>query len=165
MSIPRFLYVQWFLNHPWTPSSVQSLSCVQLFATPWIAACQASLSFTNSQSLLKLVFVDLVIPSNHLILCHPFSSRLQSFPAPESFPKSWLFASGGQSIGDSVSASALPVNIQGWVPLGLTGLISRQPKGLSRVFSSTTVGNYSKTKNLDKHSIEEKCSPARLPPR
>ena len=69
----------------------------------------------------------------------PFSSCLQSFPASGSFPMSWLFASGGQSIGAAASASVLPRNIQGWFPLGLTGWISLQSKGLSRVFSSTTV--------------------------
>ena len=67
----------------------------------------------------------------------PFSSCLQSFPASGCFPMSWLFTSGGQSIG--TSASILPVNIQGWSPLGLTGLISLQSKGLSRVFTSTTL--------------------------
>ena len=75
------------------------------------------------------------MPSNHLILCIPFSFCPQSFPASGSFPKNGLFASGGQSIG--ASASVLPMNIQGRFPLGLTGLISLQSKGLSRVFSST----------------------------
>ena len=103
--------------------------------------------------------------SNHLILCRPPSPFAFNLSQHQSFPKSWLFASGGQSIGDSISASVLPMNIQGWFPLGLTGLISLQPKGLSRVFSSTTIGNYAKTKNHDKHSIEEKCSPAQLPHR
>ena len=69
----------------------------------------------------------------------PFSSCLRSFPASGSFPMSWLFSSGGQSIGASVSASVLPMNIQGWFPLGLTGLISLQSKELSRVFWNTTV--------------------------
>ena len=68
----------------------------------------------------------------------PFSC-LQSFPASGSFPMSWLFASGGQSIGASASASVLPMNTQDWSPLGLTGLISFQSKWLSRVFSNTTV--------------------------
>ena len=68
----------------------------------------------------------------------PFSSCLQSFPASGSFPVSWLFTSGGQSIGTSALASVLPMNIQGWFPLGLIGLISLLSKGLSRVFSSTT---------------------------
>ena len=70
----------------------------------------------------------------------PFSSCLQSFPASRSFPKSWLFASGGQNVG--ASASVLPMNIQGWFPLGLTGLISLQSKGLSRVFCSITVWHH-----------------------
>ena len=69
----------------------------------------------------------------------PFSSHLQSFPASGSFPVRWLFALGGQSFGASVSASVLPMNIQDWFPLGLTGLISLQFKGFSRVFSNTTV--------------------------
>ena len=69
----------------------------------------------------------------------PFSSHLQSFPASESFPMSQLFASGVQSIGVSASASVLPVNIQDWFPLGATGWICLQSKGLSRVFSNTTV--------------------------
>ena len=69
----------------------------------------------------------------------PFSSCLQSFPASRSFPMGQFFTSGGQSIGGSTSASVFSVNIQNWFPLGLTGLISLQSKGLSRVFSNTTV--------------------------
>ena len=69
----------------------------------------------------------------------PCSSCLQSFPASRSFPVSWLFTSGGQRIGASASASVLPMNIQGWFPLGLTGLISLQSKRLSRVFSNTII--------------------------
>ena len=69
----------------------------------------------------------------------PFSSHLQSFPASGSFQMSWFFVSGGQSIGVSASTSVLPMNIQDWFPLGWTGWISLQPKGLSRVFSNTTV--------------------------
>ena len=118
---------------------VQSLSCVQLFATPWTAACQASLSFTISQDLLKLMSIESVMPSNHLILSRLFSSCLQSLPASGSFPKSQLFASYGQRIGASASTSVLPVNIQGLFPLGWTGLIFLLSKGLSRVFPSTTV--------------------------
>ena len=117
--------------------SVQWLSHVWLFATPWTAARQASLSITNSQSLLKLMSIESVMPSNHLILCCPL--LLPIFPASGSFPMSQLFASGGQSTGASAFASVLPVNIQDWFPLGLTGLISLQSKGLSRVFSNTTV--------------------------
>ena len=116
---------------------VQSLSRVQLFQTPWTVARQASLSFTISQSLLKLTSVESMIPSNHLILCRPLLLLPSIFPSIRVFPMSQLFASGGQSIG--VSASVLPKNIQDSFPLGLTGWISLQSKGLSRVFSSTTV--------------------------
>ena len=120
-------------------NSVQLLSHVQLFATPWIAACQASLSITNSQSLLKLMSIESVMPSSHLILCSPFFSCPQSLPASGSFPMSQLFVWGGQSIRVSASASVLPMNTQDWSPLGWTGWISLQAKGLSRVFSNTTV--------------------------
>ena len=121
-------------------SDVQLLSCVQLFATPWTVAHQTPLSFTISWNLLKFMSTELVMLSSHLILCRPLSFCLQSLPASESFPMSQLFASGGQSIG--ASASVLPMNIQGWFPLGWTGWISLQSKGLSRVFSSTTVGKH-----------------------
>ena len=119
-------------------SSVQLLSCVRLFVTPWTAAHQASLSFIISRSLLKLTSIESVMPSKHLILCHPLLLP-SSFPASGTFPMSQLFESGGQSIGASASASVLPMNIQDWFPLVLTGLISLQAKGLSRVFSSTTI--------------------------
>ena len=118
---------------------VQDLSCVQFFATPWTEVRQASLSFAISQNLLKLISIELVMPSSHLILFIPFSSCLWSFPTSGSFPVSWLFASGGQSIGASVSALVLPVNIQGWFPLGLPDLISLLSKGLSRVLPNPTV--------------------------
>ena len=114
-------------------SSVQSLSCVQLFVTPWTAACQASLSITSSQSLLKLMSIELVMPSNHFILCCPLLLLPSIFPRIRVFSR--LFASGGQSSGASASASVPPMNIQGWFPLGLTGLISLQSKGFSKVFS------------------------------
>ena len=97
-------------------SSVQSLSHVWLFVTPWTAVCQASLSFTNSWSLLKLMSFESMMPSNHLILCHPLLFLLQSFPALGSFPTIQLLASGGQSVGVSASASVLPMNIQSWFP-------------------------------------------------
>jgi len=89
-------------------------------------------SFTISWSLLKLMSIKLVMPPNYLILCRPLSSCLQSFPASGSLSVSQLFASGGQSIGASTSASVLPMNIRGLFPLGLTGLISLLSKGLSR---------------------------------
>ena len=111
--------------------SVQLLSCVRLFATPWTAACQASLSITNSQSLLKFLSIELVMPSN----CRPFSSCLQSFPASGSFPVSTLFTSGGHSTGASALASILRMNIQDGFPLGWTGLISFLSKGLSSINS------------------------------
>ena len=119
-------------------SSVQSLSPVWLFVTSWTAACQASLSINNSQSLLKLMSIESVMPSNHLSLCCPFSSCLQSIPLSGSFQMSQFFASGGQSIGASVSPSVLPVDIQDWFPLGRTGWISLHSKALSGVFSNTT---------------------------
>ena len=114
--------------------SVQSLSRVQHFATPWIAACQASLSITNSWSLLKLISIESVMPSNHLILHRPLLLLPSVIPSIRSFPVIQFFASGGQSTG--ASASVLPMNIQDWFPLQLTGLISLQSKGLSSVFSS-----------------------------
>ena len=120
-------------------SSVQSLSHVHLFVTPWTAACQASSSITNSRSLLKLMPIVSMMPTNHLILCRPLLLLPSNFPASGSFPMSQLFASGGESIGASASASVLPMNIQDWFPLGLTSWISLLSKGLSRVFSSTTV--------------------------
>ena len=107
--------------------------------TPWTAAHQASLFFTISWSLLKLMSTELMMPSNHLIFCHLLLLLPSIFPASESFPMSQLFTSGCQSIGASASASVLPMNIQDWFPLGLTGLIFFLSKGASRVFSNTTV--------------------------
>ena len=92
---------------------VQSLSCVWLFVTPWTAAYQASLFFTISLSLFKLMSIEPVRTANHLIFCCPFSSFPQSFPVWMSFLVSQIFASGNQSIGASASASVLPMNIQG----------------------------------------------------
>ena len=126
-------------------SSMQPLSHVWLFATPWTAARQAFLSVTNSQSLLKLKSIKLVMPSNHFIFCRPLLLPSSIFPSIGSFPMSRFFASGGQSIGVSASVSGLPVNIQDWFPLGWTGWISLQSKGLSRVFSNITVQNYQYT--------------------
>ena len=138
------------VGHDWTDlaaaayvynyiSSVQSLSCVWLFVTPWTAAHQAFLSITNSWDC-----------SNSCPLsqwCHrtisspvvPFSSCLRSFSASGSFPVSQVFPSDGQNIRTSASALVLPMNIQDWFPLGFTGRISLQSKGLSQVFSNTTV--------------------------
>ena len=107
---------------------VQSLIHVQLFVTRWTAACQASLSITNSLTLLKFMSIESVMPSNHLILCSPLLLPPQSIPASGSFLMSQFFASGGQSIG--ASASVLPMNIQDWSPLGWTGWVSLNSKGL-----------------------------------
>ena len=120
---------------------VQLLSHVWFFATPWTAAHQASLSFTISQSLLNLMSIESVMPSNHLFLSPPFSPAFSLSQHRGFFLTNRLFASGGQSIGASASASAsasvLPMNIQDWFPSGLTGWISSQSKGLSRVFNTT----------------------------
>ena len=116
--------------------SVQLFGHVLLFVTPWTAAWQVSLSITNSRSLLKLTSIVLMMPSNHLIVCHPLFLPPSIFPRSESFPMRQFFASGSQSIGTSASASVLPMNIQDWFPLGWTGWISLQSKGLSRVFST-----------------------------
>ena len=116
------------------------LSCfssIWFFVIPWTAACQASLFFTISWACSNLCPLSQWC---HPIICSsvvPFSSSLLSFPESGSFPVSQFFTLGGQSIG--ASASVFPMNIQGWFPLGLTGLISLQSKGLSRVFSNTTV--------------------------
>ena len=120
-------------------SSVQSLSHVRLSVTPWTAARQGSLSITNSGSLLKLMSIEPVMPSNYLTLCRHFFSNLQSFLASRTFQMSQFFTSGGQSIGVSASALVLSANIQNLFPLGWTGWISLLSKGLSRVFSNTTV--------------------------
>ena len=117
-------------------------SRVWLFATPWTAASQASLSITNSRSPPKLMSIELVMPSKHLILCRPLLLPPSIFLSIRVFssesalcirwPKYWSF-----------SFSKSPSNyIQGWSPLGLTGLISLQSKGLSRVFSSPTIGKH-----------------------
>ena len=111
----------------------------RLFATPWTAAYQASLSITNSLSLPKLMSIEswchLTISSSVV----PFFSCPQSFPTSGSIQMSQLFASGGQNIGISASTSVLPMNTQDWSPLGWTGWTFLQSKGLSRVFSNTTV--------------------------
>ena len=115
------------------------LSHVQLFATSWTAACQAPLSFTISQCWLSFMSIESVMYLTISSSAAPFSFCLQSFLASGSFPVSQLFASGGQSIGASASVSVLLKNTHGLFPLGLTNLFSLLSKGLSRVFSSTTI--------------------------
>ena len=118
---------------------VQLPSHVGLFMNPWTAARQASLSLTISWSLLKLTSMKSVMPSSHLILCHPLLFLPSVFPSMRSFPMSQFFALGGQSIGVSASTSVIPMNIQNWFPLGWTPWFSLKSKGLSRVFSNITV--------------------------
>ena len=121
-------------------SSVQSLSHVCLFATSWTTARQASLFITNSRSLLKLMSSKLVMPSNHLILCCPLFILTSIFPSIRVFSnRSLLRIRWPKAFGVSASASVLPMNIQDWFPLGWTGWISLQSKGLSTVFSNNTV--------------------------
>ena len=129
-------YIKWMFlstlknhhNHPCTihyQSSVQLLSIVQLFATPWTAArppCPSAIPGACSNSCPLSWWCHPIISSSVI----SFSSHLQSFSASGTFPRSQLFASGGQSIGVSASASVLPVNVQDWFPIGLTGLISLQ---------------------------------------
>ena len=121
---------------------VQLPSCVRLFVTPWTAAHQASLSFTISQRLLKLMSIVSVMLSNHLIICHtlllPSVFSQQSFPADVPNEPA-IRVRWPKCIGASALASVLAMDILGWFPLGLPGLISLLSKRLSRVFSSTTV--------------------------
>ena len=120
-------------------SSVQLFSCVLFFVTPWITVRQASLSITNSRSSFKLTSIELVMPSSHLILCRPLFLLPPIPPSIRSFPMNQLFTWGGQSTGVSASASFPPKKSQGWSPSEWTGWISLQSKGLSRIFSNTTV--------------------------
>ena len=119
-------------------SSVQLLSHVRFFETPWIAARQASLSITNSRSLLRLTSIESVMPASHLILCHPLLLLPPIPPSIRVFSNESTLPWGGQSTGVSALASFLPKKSQGWSP-EWTGWISLQSKGLSRVFSNTTV--------------------------
>ena len=120
-------------------SSVQLLSCVHLFATPWDTAHQASLSVTNFRSLLKLMPIESVMPSNHLILCHPLLLLPSIFPSIRVFSNESTLCIRWTIIGVSASTLVLPTNIQDWFPLGWIGWISWQSKRLARVFSNTTV--------------------------
>ena len=120
-------------------SSVQWFSHVQLFATPWIAAHQASLSITNYRSSLKLTSIKSMIPSRYLILCRPLLFLPLIPPSIKIFSNESTLHISGQSIGVSALASFLPKNTQGWSPLEWTGWTSLQSKGLSRVCSNTAV--------------------------
>ena len=120
-------------------SSVQFLSPDQLFATPSIAARQASLSITNSKSLPRLMFIKLVMPSSHRILCLPLLLLPPIPPSIRDFSNESILRMRWPKYWSSASASVLPMKTQDWSPLGWTGWISLQSKGLSRVFSNTTV--------------------------
>ena len=122
-----------------TDSSVQSLSRVWLLATPWITAHQASLSITNSLSLPKPMSIESVMPSSHLIFWRPLLLLPPVPPSIRVFSSESSLCMRWPNIGVSASASVLPMNTQDWSPLGWTGWISLQSKGLSRVFSNTTV--------------------------
>ena len=124
----------------WVTCCSFTQSCLTL-CDPMDCKNQASMSFTISWSLLTLMSIESVMPSNHPVPCHPLLLLPSIFPSifPRSFPMSHLFTSGGQCIGASTSASVLLMNIQVWFSLGWTGWISLQCKGLSRVFSNTTV--------------------------
>ena len=118
--------------------SVQSLSHALLFVTPWTATHQVSLSITNTRSLLKLMSIESVIPSNRLILCHLLLILPSIFPSIRVFSSESALHSRWPKYLSFNLASVFPMNIQDWYPLRLTGLISLQPKRLSRIFSCTT---------------------------
>ena len=137
---------QTVIRSPWVRQSLSmelqfssvAQSCL-ILCDPWTAARQASLSIITSRSLLKLMSIKVVTPSNHLILCRPLLLPPSIFPSIRVFPMSRFFTSGGLSIGVSASASVLPMNIQDLFPLGLIDLIFFKSKELSKVFSNTTV--------------------------
>ena len=125
------------INHQF--SSVQSLSHVWLFATPWIAARQASLSITNSGSSPRLMCIESMMPSSHLILSHPFLLLAPIPPSIRVFSNESTLCMRWPKYWSSALASVFPMNSQDWSPLEWTGWTSLQSKGLSRVFSNTTV--------------------------
>ena len=127
----KFLSVQF--------SSVQSLSCVRFFVTPWITARQASLSITTSRSSLRLTSIESVMPSSHLILGRPLLLLPPVSPSIRVLSNESTLLMRWQSTGASALASFLPKKSQGWSPSEWTGWISFQSKGPSRVFSNTTV--------------------------
>ena len=132
--------VRWWLSEMLVElfSSVQSLNCVRFFVTPWIAAHQASLSITNSRSSFRLTSIESVMPTSHLILGHPLLLLPPISPSISLFQ--WVNSAwDGQSTGVSALASFLPKKSQYWSPSEWIGWISLQSKGLSRVFSNTTV--------------------------
>ena len=133
------LYALWLCSKAYYFSSVLSLSHIQLFATPWTGARQASLFITNSRSLLKLMSIKLVMPSNHLILFLPLLLLPSIFPSIRVFSNESVLHIKWPNIGVSASASVIPMNIQNWFLLGWTGWMSLLSKRISRVFSNTRV--------------------------
>ena len=135
--------VKWMISQfgrdHWFVGSGHLSNCVWLFATPWTAASQASLSFTISQTLFKLISIESEMLSNHLVLCSSLLLLTSISPSIRVFVHESALHISGQSTRASTSASVSLRDTQGWSPLGLTGWISLQVKGLSRVFSSTTV--------------------------
>ena len=122
-------------------------------ATPWTTACQAPLSITNSQSQPKPMSIESVMPSNLLSLCRPLLFLPSIFPSIRVFSNESALHIRCQSIGVSAWTSVLPMNIQDWSPLGWTGWISLQSKGLSRVFSNTTVQSINSSAYTDIHHV------------
>ena len=127
-----------FHPHDWGQFSSVAQSS-RLFVTPWTAVRQASLSITNSRSLLKLMSIELMLPSNRLILCCPLLLLPSIFPSIRVFSNESVLCIRWPKYGASASASVLPMNIQSCFPLGLTDMVSLQSQGLSRVFCNTTV--------------------------
>ena len=136
--VGMFRYMLFSYMHASVVIVVHLLSHAWPSVTLWTVAYQTPLSFIVSSSLPKLMSVESVMPASHLVLSLCLLLCPQSFPASGSFLVKLFFAPGGQSIGTPASASVLPVNIQGWFPLELTDLILPS-RGLSRVFSSTTI--------------------------
>ena len=134
-----------YLENLWISQFSSVAQSVQLFLTPWTAERQASLSVKKSRSLLKLMSIESVMPSNNLNLCRPLLLLPSIFPRIRVFSNESVLSSGGQSIGVSALASVLPMNIQDWFPLGWTGWIPLLSKGLSIVFSNTIVQKHSST--------------------
>ena len=142
----HFIFLKNYLIHSFVSFRYKIFSSIQFSrlvesdpCNPMNLSTHASLSITKSWSPPKPMSIELVMPSNHLILCHPILFLPSYFSASGSFQMSQLFASGEKSIGVSISTSVLPINNQDWSPLGWNGWISSQSKGLSRVFSNTTI--------------------------
>ena len=138
MSHCCYIIINWCITQWNTQFSSVVQSCLTLCQTPWATARKAFLSITNSWSLPKLMSIESVMPASHFIICRPLVFLPLIFPRIRVFSNESFFASGGHSIGVSASTSVFPMNTQDWFPLGWTGWISLQSKGLSRLFSNIT---------------------------